>query len=140
MRSHSRRQISVRRDCELAGCVFHWRHALRKEAARTASEGRPYGAPARSRQGCRCYGRMSGRARRKRKAPAQEGVPHAERNGGISRRYKAETTGLKTRHYEAGLKRGPYTERNGGMIRPGLQRSEERRVGKECRSRWSPYH
>ena len=23
--------------------------------------------------------------------------------------------------------------------RPGL-RSEERRVGKECRSRWSPYH
>src|SRR5256885_9967411 len=23
---------------------------------------------------------------------------------------------------------------------PGPQRSEERRVGKECRSRWSPYH
>ena len=22
----------------------------------------------------------------------------------------------------------------------GLPRSEERRVGKECRSRWSPYH
>ena len=22
----------------------------------------------------------------------------------------------------------------------GMQRSEERRVGKECRSRWSPYH
>ena len=22
----------------------------------------------------------------------------------------------------------------------GLERSEERRVGKECRSRWSPYH
>ena len=22
----------------------------------------------------------------------------------------------------------------------GIQRSEERRVGKECRSRWSPYH
>ena len=22
----------------------------------------------------------------------------------------------------------------------GLKRSEERRVGKECRSRWSPYH
>ena len=28
-----------------------------------------------------------------------------------------------------------------GMMRPqGLTRSEERRVGKECRSRWSPYH
>src|SRR5256884_3311801 len=25
-------------------------------------------------------------------------------------------------------------------ISPLLQRSEERRVGKECRSRWSPYH
>src|SRR2546429_3400568 len=24
--------------------------------------------------------------------------------------------------------------------RPGRARSEERRVGKECRSRWSPYH
>src|SRR5690606_41083315 len=23
---------------------------------------------------------------------------------------------------------------------PALMRSEERRVGKECRSRWSPYH
>ena len=22
----------------------------------------------------------------------------------------------------------------------GIDRSEERRVGKECRSRWSPYH
>ena len=34
---------------------------------------------------------------------------------------------------------------NGGLIkRPGrtanAERSEERRVGKECRSRWSPYH
>ena len=28
------------------------------------------------------------------------------------------------------------------QFRPGtnLKRSEERRVGKECRSRWSPYH
>src|SRR2546427_11489496 len=25
-------------------------------------------------------------------------------------------------------------------LRPGQIRSEERRVGKECRSRWSPYH
>ena len=24
--------------------------------------------------------------------------------------------------------------------RPSRERSEERRVGKECRSRWSPYH
>jgi len=26
------------------------------------------------------------------------------------------------------------------LRRSGLGRSEERRVGKECRSRWSPYH
>ena len=26
------------------------------------------------------------------------------------------------------------------LARPALLRSEERRVGKECRSRWSPYH
>src|SRR3712207_8103244 len=25
-------------------------------------------------------------------------------------------------------------------VLPGVARSEERRVGKECRSRWSPYH
>ena len=28
----------------------------------------------------------------------------------------------------------------GGLDRLGGLRSEERRVGKECRSRWSPYH
>ena len=30
-----------------------------------------------------------------------------------------------------------YLEREGFS---GMARSEERRVGKECRSRWSPYH
>ena len=28
----------------------------------------------------------------------------------------------------------------GAFIESGTTRSEERRVGKECRSRWSPYH
>ena len=32
----------------------------------------------------------------------------------------------------------PYTDRRGDAWR--YCRSEERRVGKECRSRWSPYH
>ena len=27
-----------------------------------------------------------------------------------------------------------------GLVHVALTRSEERRVGKECRSRWSPYH
>ena len=26
------------------------------------------------------------------------------------------------------------------MVKPKMSRLEERRVGKECRSRWSPYH
>ena len=34
--------------------------------------------------------------------------------------------------------------KSGGVVektfRPTEKRSEERRVGKECRSRWSPYH
>jgi len=35
-----------------------------------------------------------------------------------------------------------YQEINGvsGNVKKGDIRSEERRVGKECRSRWSPYH
>ena len=34
-----------------------------------------------------------------------------------------------------------YTGRFPGSFASGLDdRSEERRVGKECRSRWSPYH
>ena len=47
---------------------------------------------------------------------------------------------------------GPATDRDGvveALIANGMnvarlnfsaERSEERRVGKECRSRWSPYH
>ena len=31
-------------------------------------------------------------------------------------------------------------EAMGGDYEDVLKRSEERRVGKECRSRWSPYH
>ena len=27
-----------------------------------------------------------------------------------------------------------------GILSKMIERSEERRVGKECRSRWSPYH
>ena len=40
-------------------------------------------------------------------------------------------------------KKCPYCPGNESMTNPSLLslvRSEERRVGKECRSRWSPYH
>ena len=32
------------------------------------------------------------------------------------------------------------TVRVANLVRHDFPRSEERRVGKECRSRWSPYH
>src|SRR5256884_9937253 len=43
-----------------------------------------------------------------------------------------------------GCRRDDSTQRRNELIsrqqRRKQQRSEERRVGKECRSRWSPYH
>ena len=42
------------------------------------------------------------------------------------------------RHYMA-LSKYNYSV-DGGFYPLGSCRSEERRVGKECRSRWSPYH
>ena len=35
---------------------------------------------------------------------------------------------------------GDFVEANGDALTVPANRSEERRVGKECRSRWSPYH
>ena len=35
---------------------------------------------------------------------------------------------------------GHLSKRGDPYLRTLLIRSEERRVGKECRSRWSPYH
>src|SRR2546430_9050208 len=34
----------------------------------------------------------------------------------------------------------PSTQREAALALGATKRSEERRVGKECRSRWSPYH
>ena len=45
--------------------------------------------------------------------------------------------------YHAAKKAEKLGERNGekkNAIKMIKARSEERRVGKECRSRWSPYH
>jgi len=35
---------------------------------------------------------------------------------------------------------GPRGQFDAAAVEAGVRRSEERRVGKECRSRWSPYH
>ena len=52
---------------------------------------------------------------------------------GFTEKEMAEKTGVteaEYRSYETGTVDLPFT----------FLRSEERRVGKECRSRWSPYH
>ena len=55
-------------------------------------------------------------------------------------------TFLKKKLYSAGVSKIEI-ERASDRVKiiiytakPGIVRSEERRVGKECRSRWSPYH
>src|SRR3712207_5570413 len=45
----------------------------------------------------------------------------------------SKTGGIET--HEA-----PIHISNVALVDPDTKRSEERRVGKECRSRWSPYH
>ena len=43
-------------------------------------------------------------------------------------------------HLHGRYRRGAYVEPTCRRLEVGKPRSEERRVGKECRSRWSPYH
>ena len=50
--------------------------------------------------------------------------------------YNAETGELETTFLPASQTSGGIE----GVKQAALDRSEERRVGKECRSRWSPYH
>ena len=79
------------------------------------------------------------------------------------RRVVAEQTPVSRAAHEAGLSRPSFYQAQAALQRDGLTglipqkpgphgahkltasvldflRSEERRVGKECRSRWSPYH
>src|ERR1035438_3269377 len=48
--------------------------------------------------------------------------------------------GVEELRVAAGLAQLVEQQLHGFHRREQVQRSEERRVGKECRSRWSPYH
>ena len=56
---------------------------------------------------------------------------------GLDDNMKAHADRLAAAGY---LTLGPDLYSEGGARRCLVSRSEERRVGKECRSRWSPYH
>src|SRR5256886_10873721 len=60
-----------------------------------------------------------------------------ERHREPARELVAVALGQERRHRLG--RRGPLVVQIATAQRP-LRRSEERRVGKECRSRWSPYH
>src|SRR5882762_6639420 len=53
---------------------------------------------------------------------------------------RRQDVAVDLRHATASLRSGTYLQVNGVKVRGDRNRSEERRVGKECRSRWSPYH
>src|SRR3989454_6995413 len=64
---------------------------------------------------------------------------HAERAhvAAVAPAPDADAVGVDVR-----LRRKPAGRRDliGRLVATEVERSEERRVGKECRSRWSPYH
>src|SRR2546429_8408581 len=47
---------------------------------------------------------------------------------------------LAMNQWQANIYTSTFFDANGNGVRDSNERSEERRVGKECRSRWSPYH
>jgi len=55
-------------------------------------------------------------------------------------RFLGDNYTIEKRHEFAGSDGGFSREMWGRFAELGIIRSEERRVGKECRSRWSPYH
>src|SRR2546422_11640592 len=69
------------------------------------------------------------------------GARPADRPGDLRVRAGAAVRDLAERFPHALLERGRAdVEGQVELLRAAVQRSEERRVGKECRSRWSPYH
>src|SRR3712207_7067411 len=59
---------------------------------------------------------------------------------GAARVLERHAANLERAAVELHRLRGDQAALEPGGSRDQLERSEERRVGKECRSRWSPYH
>ena len=60
----------------------------------------------------------------------------------VNKKAEASLVGGHPWVYENDILEFPETEPENGTLADVVspKRSEERRVGKECRSRWSPYH
>ena len=58
----------------------------------------------------------------------------------LLRKYMTDRGKIKPRRVTGACTQHQHDIANAIKAQLGMDRSEERRVGKECRSRWSPYH
>ena len=58
----------------------------------------------------------------------------------LAKQYAKENKGIKINFTNITGSGSGISDAMNGKVDIGMSRSEERRVGKECRSRWSPYH
>src|SRR3712207_9454972 len=73
----------------------------------------------------------------------QDEAGRADEGGGEREAPVAAPPGVAAHPVPKGEERkeqGEGEHDEGGVVDEAVPRSEERRVGKECRSRWSPYH
>ena len=75
---------------------------------------------------------------------SSQGIAHAETIAGIKESLQlSENADELAQEFDSaieGLGEVDYFSVNENKSKAVKKRSEERRVGKECRSRWSPYH
>ena len=58
----------------------------------------------------------------------------------VNAELSTEREGFSSKITELRSKNEELEDNYAELVRANAKRSEERRVGKECRSRWSPYH
>ena len=78
------------------------------------------------------------RVKRNRGAAGVDGMKTSELDEYFSKHKEIIKQQIRNMQYRPKPVRRVYIPKPNGKQRP--LRSEERRVGKECRSRWSPYH